>query len=94
MVNDPLVILNVMLCTAIVIRMAFFQRQGKRHRVFVSWLALGIIILYASVPIRFFYQLYTETHWWMVACNLVICIAVFRAKGNVAKLFAVPKASE
>lgn len=92
MVSEPLVILNVILCTAIVVRTAFFRRRRERQRVFVSWLALGIITLYASVPIRFFYQLYTDTHWWMVAANLIICMAVFRAKGNVAKLFHRRKA--
>ncbi|MGL4682169.1 holin [Gibbsiella quercinecans] len=89
MANDPLVIINVFLCIAIVIRLSAFRKRGAKHRWWASWLAYVIILAYASVPFRFMFDLYHHTHWAAAVLNLIICVAVFRAKGNVAKLFHV-----
>ncbi|WP_447215655.1 phage holin family protein, partial [Citrobacter pasteurii] len=40
----------------------------------------------ASVPLRYLFGLYHDSHWLVVIVNLLICAAVLRARGNVASL--------
>lgn len=87
--NDPLLIANVLTCTAIVIRLMFFRKPGARHNWWASWLAYLLILSYASVPFRFFFHYYSSPHWAAVIINLIICAAVFRSRGNVAQLLHV-----
>ncbi|WP_426817910.1 phage holin family protein [Winslowiella sp. 2C04] len=88
-ITDPLVLTNVATCAAIVLRLMCFRKRGARHNWWASWLAYLIIIAYASVPFRYFFDYYTNTHWASVILNLIICVAVFRARGNVAQIFSV-----
>ena len=88
-INDPLVILNVVLCSLVVIRLSFFRKNGATHRKWASWLAYLLILLYGHVPLRFFFDHYDGTRWAILLLNIVICIAVFAVRGNVAKLFSV-----
>ncbi|EFH7974172.1 phage holin family protein [Escherichia coli] len=87
--SDPLVLTNVVTCTAIVLRLMTFRKPGGRHNWWASWLAYLIILAYASVPFRFMFDYYLYVHWASVTMNLIICAAVFRARGNVARLFYV-----
>lgn len=87
--NDPLLIANVLVCSAIVIRLMFFRKPGARHNWWASWLAYLLIIAYASVPFRYFYHCYGSPGWGVVLINLIICAAVFRSRGNVARLLNV-----
>lgn len=88
-ITDPLVLTNVVTCAAIALRLMCFRKPGARHNWWASWLAYLIIIAYASVPFRYFFDYYTNTHWAAVIINLIICAAVFRARGNVAQIFSV-----
>jgi len=88
-INDPLVIGNVVLCSLVVIRLSFFRKNGATHRSWASWLAYLLIVSYATVPLRFIFDHYNSTHWAAFAINAIICVAVYRAGGNVAKLFSV-----
>ncbi|EOI3539373.1 phage holin family protein [Cronobacter sakazakii] len=88
-ISDPLVLTNVATCSAIVLRLMLFRKPGARHRWWASWLAYLIILAYASVPFRYAFDFYVHTHWASVIINLIICAAVFRARGNVARLFQV-----
>lgn len=87
--NDPLVISNVVLCSLVVIRLCFFRKNGAMHRRWAAWLAYLLIVAYGSVPIRFWFDNYHNTHWASFALNAIICVAIYRAGGNVAKLFSV-----
>ena len=83
--SDPLVVLNVLLCSAIVCRPACFRKTGYRHR---AWIAGWHGWLSAPIHGSRFASLLssTETHWGVIAANLIICIALYRVKGNIAKL--------
>jgi len=85
-INDPLVIGNVVLCSLVVIRLSFFRKKGATHRTWASWLAYLLILAYATVPLRFMFDHYTSTHWAALAINAIICVAVHRTGGHVAKL--------
>ncbi|KGT87229.1 holin [Erwinia typographi] len=86
-ISDPLVLTNVITCSAIVLRLMSFRKPGGQHNPWASWLAYLIILAYASVPFRYFFDFYVHAHWASVTINLIICAAVFRARGNVARLF-------
>lgn len=87
--SDPLVITNVVTCTSIVLRLMLFRTRGEIHHRWASWVAYIIILAYAAVPIRFFFDDYHHVAWGTVMFNLVFCAAVYKAKGNVAVLFKV-----
>lgn len=87
--NDPLVITNVVTCSAIVLRIMFFRKPGAHHQWWASWLAYLLVIAYGSIPFRFFFDLYDRTSWSSLLINLIICAAVFRSGGNVALILAV-----
>lgn len=88
-ISDLMVMINVVPCIAIVVRLMFFCKPGARYQWWASWLAYLIILAYASVPFRFLLDGYTQTHWAVVIINMILCAAVYRAKGNVAVVFAV-----
>lgn len=88
-ISDPLLIANVITCTAIVVRLMAFLKPGAKHNWWASWLAYLLVLSYATVPFRFFFHCYGSPHWAAVAINLIICAAVFRSRGNVAQLLHV-----
>jgi uncharacterized membrane protein (DUF2068 family) len=88
-INDPLVILNVIVCTLVVIRLCFFRKKGATHRRWASWLAYLLILIYGHVPLRFLFDHYDGTRLAIFLLNLVICIALFVVRGNVAKIIKV-----
>ncbi|QEW32669.1 phage holin family protein [Erwinia billingiae] len=87
--NDPLVLTNVVTATAIALRLMMFRKPGAHHQWWASWLAYLIVLSYASIPFRYFFDAYAHASWASVTVNLIFAAAVFRAKGNVALIFAV-----
>lgn len=73
----------------IVIALMFYQRGGARHRPLISLMAYFTVLVYASVPFRYLFGLYHESHWFVVLVNVLICAAVLWARGNVARLVDV-----
>ncbi|MCP1437273.1 hypothetical protein J3D56_000709 [Erwinia persicina] len=87
--NDPMVITNVITCSAIALRLMFFRKPGAHHQWWASWLAYLLVLAYGSVPFRYFFDDYSHSSWASILINLVFCAAVFRSKGNVAEILAV-----
>lgn len=84
--SDPSAMINAVICAVIVIALMFYQRGGARHRPIVSLLAYFTVLVYASIPFRYLFGLYQESHWLVVIVNILICAAVLWARGNVARL--------
>ncbi|MDX7511480.1 phage holin family protein [Citrobacter sp. S39] len=84
--SDPSAMANAGICAVIVLVLMFYQREGERHRPAISLLAYFVVLVYASVPFRYLFGLYQESHWMVVIVNLLICAAVLWARGNVARL--------
>ncbi|WP_097570916.1 phage holin family protein [Escherichia coli] len=84
--SDPSAMINASICAVIVIALMFYQRGGARHRPIVSLLAYFAVLVYASIPFRYLFGLYQESHWLVVIVNILICAAVLWARGNVARL--------
>ncbi|MEC5643514.1 phage holin family protein [Citrobacter koseri] len=89
MVSDPTALLNSITCAVIVLVLMFYQRDGARHRPIVSLLAYFTVLVYASIPFRYLFGLYQESHWMVVIINILICAAVLWARGNVARLINI-----
>lgn len=50
---------------------------------------LAGLLDHPDVPSRFMFDFYFHNHWATVMLNLIICAAVFKARGNVARLFNI-----
>ncbi|ASD97597.1 phage holin family protein [Salmonella enterica] len=87
--SDPSAMINALICGVIVLVLMFYQRDGARHRPVISLLAYFVVLVYASVPLRYLFGLYHDSHWLVVIVNLLICAAVLRARGNVASLINI-----
>ncbi|MFP2718210.1 phage holin family protein [Enterobacter ludwigii] len=77
---------NAFICAVIVVVLMFYQRGGARHRPLVSLMAYFTVLVYASIPLRYLFGLYHQSHWFVVLVNVLICVAVLWAKGNVARV--------
>ncbi|HBN7019242.1 TPA: phage holin family protein [Escherichia coli] len=84
--SDPSAMINAGISAVIVLTLMFYQRGGARHRPIVSLLAYFTVLVYASIPFRYLFGLYQESHWLVVIVNILICAAVLWARGNVARL--------
>lgn len=87
--SDPSATVNAVICAVIVVFLMFYQREGARHRSLISLVAYFSVLVYASVPFRYLFGLYQESHWVVVLVNVLICVAVVWARGNVARLLDV-----
>ncbi|HDI6039739.1 TPA: phage holin family protein, partial [Escherichia coli] len=53
----------------------------------MSWLAWLLMLLYGFVPLSYLCGRPLETDWFQVFFNLLFCVLVIRARGNVTKIF-------
>ncbi|HGV4141911.1 TPA: phage holin family protein [Escherichia coli] len=80
-------LLNVALSTVIVLTLFFYRRRDSRHKPLMSWLAWLLMLLYGFVPLSYLCGRPLETDWFQVFFNLLFCVLVIRARGNVTKIF-------
>ncbi|MGB7799824.1 phage holin family protein [Buttiauxella sp.] len=78
---------NAAVCMLIAIRLMFFQRNGRRHRKVLAWLAYIFILAAAYIPFRIWFGHYTGVDPAELLINFMVCIAVWRANGNIAQAF-------
>ena len=77
---------NAIICMAIVLRLMFFSKSGKQHRPGYAWMAYLLILSAGFTSFRIFLGHYTYVDPGELFLNAAICIAVWRAKGNLAKV--------
>ncbi|MEB7099332.1 phage holin family protein [Escherichia coli] len=80
-------LLNVASCTVIVLTLFFYRRRDSRHKPLMSWLAWLLMLLYAFAPLSYLCGRPLATGWPEVFFNLLFCVLVIRARGNVTKIF-------
>ncbi|MDJ4950761.1 phage holin family protein, partial [Salmonella enterica] len=83
--SDPSAMVNAGICAVIVLVLMFYQREGARHRPAISLLAYFVVLVYASVPFRYLFGLYQESHWMVVIVNLGLRETINRAAGAMQK---------
>ncbi len=82
-------LLNVALCTVIVPTLFFYRRKDAAHKPLVSWLAWLMMTIYALPPLAFLCGTVLPGNWLVVLFNLVFCVLVVRARGNVSKILSL-----
>ncbi|WP_336658022.1 phage holin family protein [Leclercia adecarboxylata] len=78
---------NAIICALIAIRLMFFSKNGKRHRPAVAWMAYMMILAAGFTTFRILYGKYLQVDPGELMLNIAICIAVWRSRGNLAKVF-------
>ncbi|MFV9258093.1 phage holin family protein [Citrobacter freundii] len=82
-------LLNVALCTVIVLALFFYRRKDATHKPLVSWLAWLLMLAYAVAPLHFLFGQVIPVGWSIVFANLVFCVLVVWARGNVSKILSL-----
>lgn len=82
-------LLNVSSCTVIVLTLFFYRRKDATHKPLMSWLAWLLMFLYAFVPLSYLCGRPLEENWLAVGLNLLFCVLVIRARGNVTKILSL-----
>lgn len=80
-----MLIINAVICSLIVLRLALFVRTG-RHRIFISICAYLITVAAGIEVIHTVYGVATAPSYAEVFLKATLCIAIFQARGNVAHL--------
>ncbi|HAW1833126.1 TPA: phage holin family protein [Escherichia coli] len=88
MLSNLLGLLNVALCTVIVLTLFFYRRRDSRHKPLMSWLAWLLMLLYAFAPLSYLCGHFPPGNWLVVFFNLLVCVLVIRARGNVSKILS------
>ncbi|BEC38788.1 hypothetical protein VEE76_38690 [Escherichia coli] len=82
-------LLNAVLCTVIVLTLFFYRRRDSRYKPLMSWLAWLLMLLYALTPISYLCGHPLEENWLAVGFNLLFCVLVIRARGNVTTILSL-----
>jgi len=77
---------NAIICAITTARLLTFRRGKAKHNRLMGWLAWLLTVATASVTIRVLTGEYVYTDWSEVLINLLLCMAVCRARGNVGHL--------
>ncbi|ELK1314685.1 phage holin family protein [Leclercia sp.] len=78
---------NAIICALIVVRLMFFSKSGKRHRPGVTLMAYLMILAAGFTAFRILYGKYLQVDPGELMLNVAICVAVWRSRGNLAKVF-------
>lgn len=78
--------LNAGICAAIAIRLMLFRQRGCQHKLSYSILAYILIVSSGIICIQILKHQYTHVYVWEVIINSIVCVSVFMAQGNVAKV--------
>ncbi|HBC0585270.1 phage holin family protein [Enterobacter cloacae] len=85
--NEFLLILNAVSCGVTATCLGTFQRRGARHSYFGALLALILIVSCGAIVILIACGSYTQANPFETVINLVLCVSVVRARGNVMRIF-------
>lgn len=82
-------LLNVVLCTVIVLTLFFYRRRDSTHKPLVAWLAWLLMLVYAVAPLSYLCGRPFPSNWAFVLVNLLFCVLVIWARGNVSKILSL-----
>ncbi|MGM3159930.1 phage holin family protein [Dickeya undicola] len=88
MANEPITMINIVVCAVVALRLMFFRKAGAQHCAWASWLAYGLVLAYGFIPISWVFGQYHDTNPAALGGNVVIAALVLRARGNAAKLLS------
>ena len=86
MLNETLLTVNFIVCSAIFLVLFHFKRDGARFRRGISFLALVVMVSAGSVPIMIATGLIKQTSIPHTILAVTLLVAVINAKGNLTQL--------
>lgn len=92
--SDFLTVIDVAVCATIALRLMLFSKTGRTHKPGISWVAAGLILFYGNFVLLWLFGHYHASGWPVVVANVLICAAVFAARGNVARIVSYPPRSK
>jgi glycerol-3-phosphate acyltransferase PlsY len=84
-IDQVIIQINALICAMITLRLMFFHKRG-RHRRFMSAIAYVLIIACGWTAIRIWFGQYVQADPAEVFINFCICLAIWRARGNLSQL--------
>ena len=84
--NNTLLNINAMVCFLIMLRLMFFRRNGSRFRPGMAWVAYAIILASGFIAFSTWLQYYTSVHPAELILNITVCVAIWQANGNIARI--------
>jgi len=78
--------INAVVCMLIMLRLMFFRRNGCRYRLLMAGIAYTIILAAGYIAFSIWLDLYLYVDPAEVVLNIAICVAIWRANGNIARL--------
>ena len=82
--HSVLINANAIICLMLALRLMFFKNRPLSF--FISQTAYPAILSAAWIALRILYGKYTQVDPAEFFLNLTICIAVWRARGNISKI--------
>lgn len=76
---------HALICGATAARLMFFQGKGQPNRLMAA-IAYLMIVALAWTTFRILYGQYVQIDISEIFIDLLVCVAVWRAKGNVAHI--------
>ncbi len=86
---DSVSVVSAVLCMAICARLVMFRSAGSRYRLWISFLAYLLAASTGCQALASFLGMYHVSSPFMMLVLAVLCVLVFRAKGNVACIVRV-----
>ncbi|CAH6661265.1 phage holin family protein [Pseudocitrobacter vendiensis] len=78
--------LNAVACIMISLRLMFFRKRSMRRRRLMELLAYGLILAPAYTAFRIWHGDYAQLDYGELIINVVLCIAIWRARGNISRI--------
>ena len=78
--------INAVVCMLAALRLMFFKRNGCRFRRLMAAIAYTIILAAGYIAFSIWLDWYSYVDPAEVVLNIAICVAIWRANGNIARL--------
>ena len=79
-------LLTVIVFLLIAIRLMTYRRRGATHKPWANWLAYGVTLMCASVPIRAAFGLLPPMDSPALMAAILLLLALLRSRGNILAL--------
>ncbi|MCT4713236.1 MAG: phage holin family protein [Ewingella sp.] len=86
MLNDILLAINFVVCSAIFIVLFHFARDGARFRRGISFLAMLLMVSAGAIPIMIGTGLIRQTSIPHTILAITLLVVVINARGNITRL--------
>lgn len=77
---------NAIICAITSVRLLTYRRGSASHNPLMAFIAWLLTVSTAAVSICVLTGEYFYTDWTEVLINLLLCVAVIRARGNIGHL--------